>query len=420
MTVDSSTLSGWFKDRYEDSGIDLVPETSEIAQSIPFRAGTMKLGNEYVFNVRVRRSQGITFGGTSATAFALNAVRSGQTDDGRQAAYQMVMREQIAYGVISRAQSSVEAFGNAFDEIVRDVTNSFGFYREMQLLYGGSSIGTITAGGLGAVTSANIVITEASWAAGLWSQMEGAAVDVYSAPGGTQRNTTQAVVIGAVNFDNRTIAITGAAADLNAIQANDVIIPFGADGNWANGFDVLVPSSSTQVHGINPATYGLWQGNTISAGSAALTFAKINSAASRIASRAGMGKLVCRVSPLTWGDLNDDVAALRRYAAAVKSGADLGTQSIKFYSQTGELEIRPHPMVKAGEAFLTMDSYFKRIGSADISFRLPGVEGQQPRFFKELDDVAALEMRAWSDQALVVRKRSCHAKINNIVNSLAV
>jgi hypothetical protein len=250
--------------------------------------------------------------------------------------------------------------------------------------------------------------------------MEGAAVDVYSAPGGTQRNTNAAVVIGAVDFDTRQVDITGNATDINAIQANDVIIPFGADGNWANGFDVLVPNSSTQVHGINPATYGLWQGNTITAGSAALTFAKINSAASRIASRAGMGKLVCRVSPLTWGDLNDDVAALRRYAAAVKSEADLGTQSIKFYSQTGELEIRPHPMVKAGEAFLTMDTYFKRVGSADISFRLPGVEGQQPRFFKELDDVAALEMRAWSDQALVVRKRSCHAKINNIVNSLAV
>jgi hypothetical protein len=183
---------------------------------------------------------------------------------------------------------------------------------------------------------------------------------------------------------------------------------------------VLVPNSATVVHGINPATYGLWDGNTISAGSSQLTFAKVNSVASRIASRAGMGKLVCRVSPLTWGDLNNDVAALRRYAASIKSEAELGTQSIKFYSQTGELEIRPHPMVKAGEAFVTMDEYFKRIGSADISFRLPGVEGQQPRFFKELDDVAAVEMRAWSDQALVTFKRSCNAKITNVVNSVAV
>lgn len=420
MTVDSNTLSGWFKDRYEADGRDLVPETSEIAQSIPFRSGEMKLGNEYVFNVRVRRAQGITFGGTAATAFALNAVRSGQTDDGRQASYQMVMREQISYGVVSRGQSSREAFGNTFDEIVRDLTNSFGFYRELGLLYGGSSIGTITTGGLGLVTSATITVTAASWAAGLWAQMEGAAVDVYSAPGGTKRNTNAAVVIGAVDFDTRQIVITGVAADLNAITANDVFIPFNADGNWAPGFDVLVPNSATVVHGINPATYGLWDGNTVPAGNAALTFAKVNNVASRIASRAGMGKLVCRVSPLTWGDLNNDVAALRRYAAAVKSEADLGTQSIKFYSQTGELEIRPHPMVKAGEAFVTMDEYFKRIGSADISFRLPGVEGQQPRFFKELDDVAALEMRAWSDQALVTFKRSCHAKITNIVNSISV
>ena len=420
MTVDSSTLDGWFKDRYEDSGRDLVPEFSDLATSIPFRAGDMKIGNNYVFNVRVRRAHGMTWGGSSATAFTLNAVRSGQTVDGTQTAYQSILREQVAYGVVSRAQSSREAFGNAFDEVVRDMTNAMSFYREMNLLYGGSSIGTITAGGLGSVTSATITITAASWAAGLWSQMEGAAVDVYSAPGGTQRNSNAAVVIGAVDFSNRQVDITGNASDINAIQANDVIIPFEADTNWYSGLDVLVPNTSVSVHGINPATYGLWQGNSISAGSAALTFAKIQEASGRIASRGGMGKLTVRVNPLTWADLNDDVAALRRYAASVKSEADLGTQSLRFYSQTGEMEIRPHPMVKAGEAFVTQDQYFKRIGSSDISFRLPGVDGQQPRFFRELDGTAGFELRSWSDQALVTFKPACHAKITGIVNSQSV
>lgn len=418
MTVDSSTLDGWFKDRYEDTGRTIVPEFSDVATSIAFRGDQMKLGAEYVFNARVRRAHGVTYGGTSATAFTLNAVRSGQTVDGRQASYQMVMREQIAYGVVSRAQTSKEAFGNAFDEVVRDIENSFSFYRELGLLYGGSSIGTITAGGFGAVTSATLTITQASWAAGIWAQMEGAAVDIYSAPGGTQRNTNAAIVVGAVDFGARTVAITGNATDINAITANDVIIPFEADGNWAPGFDVLVPSSATVVHGINPATYGLWQGNSIAVG-AAMTFAKAQEGSARVAVRGGMGKLVLRVSPLTWADLNNDVAALRRYAAAVRADADLGTQSIKFYGQTGELEIRPHPMVKAGEAFGTMDSYFKRVGSADISFRLPGVDGQAPRFFRELDGVAGFEIRAWSDQALVTFNRAKQVKFTGIVNTQA-
>ena len=420
MTVDSTTLDGWFKDRYEAEGRELVPEFSDLGTSIPFRAGDMQLGNRYTFNVRVRRAHGMTWGGSAANAFTLNDVRSGQTVDGQQSSYQAVLREQVAYGVVSRAQSSREAFGNAFDEVVRDMTNAMGFYRELNLLYGGSSIGTITAGGLGSVTSATITITPATWAAGLWAQMEGAAVDVYSAPGGTQRNTNAAVVIAGVDFTNRQVDITGNASDINAIQASDVIIPFEADANWFDGLDVLVPNTSVSVHGINPATYGLWQGNSIGAGSAALTFATVNATAGRIASRGGMGKLIARVPPLTWADLNDDLAALRRYAAAVKSEADLGTQSLKFYSQTGELEIRPHPMVKAGEAFVTMDSYFKRIGSTDISFRLPGVQGQQPRFFRELDGTAAFELRGWWDQALVTFKPACHAKITGIVNSQSV
>lgn len=416
MAVTSTTLDGWFKDRYETEGRDIVPEHSDYGEAIRF-ATAEKLGDEYVFNVRVRRAHGMTWGGTAATAFALNPVASGQTTSGRQLGYQAILREHVAYGVVSRAQSTKEAFGAAFDDVVRDMRNAMAFYRELNMIYGGNSIGTIAGAGSSATSVAH-VITEAMWAPGLWAQMEGAPVDVYSAPGGTKRNTTGALVVSNVDFDTRTVTLTGAAADNNAVQANDVIIPFEADGNWFDGLIELVPNSGT-MHGINAATYGLWRGNSIPAGSAALTFAKIQRACARIAFRGGMGKLVARVNPFTWADLNNDAAALRRYAAKMRQEADLGTEKLVFYSQTGEIEIKPHPMIKASHCFITADRYFKRVGSADMTFRLPGVQGQQERFFRELEGNAGFELRQWWDQALVSLKPACSALITGITNSQA-
>lgn len=417
MTVTETTLDGWFKDRYETKGRDIVPEFSDLAESMAF-SESEKLGDEYVFNVRVRRAHGMTWGGQTATAFALNAVVSGQTVPGREKGYQAVMREQVAYGVVSRARSSVEAFGSAFDDVVRDMRNSMSFYRELNILYGGDSIGTLTGAGSSA-TSVTYVITEASWAPGLWAQMEGASVDVYSAPGGTQRNTNGALTVSNVNFDTRSVTLTGAAADNNAIQASDVVIPFEADGNWFDGLRVLVPNTGT-MHNINAATYGLWRGNSISAGSAALTFAKVMRGSARAAFRGGLGPLTLRVSPYTWSDFNNDAAALRRYAAKMRMEADLGTEKLVFYGQTGTIEIKPHPMIKAGEAFLTADRYFKRVGSADLTFRLPGVTGQQERFFRELESNAGFELRQWWDQALVSFKPACSVLFTGIVNSQAI
>lgn len=415
MAVTESTLQGWFKDRYETNGRDIVPEFSDYGESIVFKKDE-KLGEEYVFNVRVRRAHGMTWGGQTASAFALNDAVSGQTVPGREKGYQAVLREQVAYGVVSRATSSKEAFGDAFDEVVRDMRNAMSFYRELNLIYGGSDIGTITAGGFGAVGTANLVITQGTWAPGVFAQMEGAPIDVYSAAGGTQRNTTGPLTITNVDFDTRTVSISGAAADINAILANDVIIPFAADGNWFDGLIRLVPNTGL-MHNINAATYGLWRGNTVNVLSTALNFAKVQRGAARVAFRGGMGKLTLRVSPFTWADLNNDTAALRRYAAKMRTEADLGSEKLVFYSQTGEVEIKPHAMIKAGNALLTMDKYFARVGSADMTFRLPGVSGQQERFFRELENNAGFELRQWWDQALVSFKPACSALFTGIVNS---
>lgn len=417
MTVDDSTLSGWWKERYEERGRTVVPEFSIVAEDVRFGTA-QRLGDKFVFNVRLRRSHGITFHGSALEAFTLNAAVSGVTQQGEQQGSQIVIREAIAYGVVANAQGSKEAFGNAFDEVVMDVRNTASFYRELCLIYGGSSIGTIETdpGSSGGATRTGVLITKASWAPGLWAQMEGAKVDVYDAPGGTHRNPTTAITISALDFDARTMTMTGLDSELTAIAANDVIIPYGADTKWFDGLDVLVPNTGT-MHNINAATYGQWLGNSISAGSGELTFKTLQDAATKIYVRCGMGNLTAYVSPYSWTDLNSDLAALRRFTDNGKGGREQGTTAIKYYGVTGTITVKPHPMVKAGEAFVVCPPYLKRVGSTDITFRLPGVEGQEPRFFRELTDSAGFEIRCYWNQALVNLKPSAHCKITSIVNS---
>lgn len=414
MAVTDTTLDGWFKERYASAPQDLVPDFSIVAEDVPFGTAA-KLGEKFIENVRVRRSQGHTFYGTGLDAFTLNSPVSGQRKPAEIQGTQYVLREQVAYGVIASARNSQDAFGNAFDDIVKDMVNSAGFARELCLLYGGSDIGTM-ASATGSGTTRDVVISEATWAPGLWAQMEGALVDAYSAAGGTKRNSNDDITITAVDAANRTVSISGNSTDLSGITySSDVFIPKGADGNWFDGLDVLVPNSGT-MHGIDATTYGLWAGNSVAAGSAALTFAKVQQAATEILVRGGMGKLCCYLSPYTWTDLNDDLAGLRRYVNDHGKGeVSYGTKAISYYGVGGEIELKPHPMVKAGEAFLVNPKMLRRVGATDTTFSL-GVEGQSERFFRELDDSAAFELRSYWHQALLNKRPACHAKITGIDN----
>lgn len=412
MTTEVSSLDGYFKEVYGDLS-NVIPKFELIAKDIPFKTHE-KIGDSYHFPVRLRRAHGHTYS-SGGTAFAVNPAVSGLTKDAVVTSGEYLMREDVAYSVIHRAQGSKEAFGNAFNEIVEDMFDSASMARESNLLYGGTDIGTITADPGTGPGSRDVVITPATWAPGLWAQMEGAHVDIYSAAGGTKRNATASVVVSAVDVDTRTITLAlGVEAELDAIATGDVIIPFTADGNWFAGLDKIASNTGT-LFGIAGATYKSWLASSLAVGGA-LTMAKVTSAASKSTVKSGMGKLCVYLSSFTWNDLNNDHASLRRFAESTKTGVDLGTDSIKYHGTNGEIELKPHPMVKAGEAFMVKPDTFRRIGSTDINFNLPGVDGSQPKYFQQLPDNAGFQLRAYADQAIVCRRPNSIVKFTGIVN----
>lgn len=418
MSVERDSLEGYFKTRYADKMENLVPSFAKMAIDIPFNT-EKKLGKDYRFPVRVRRGQGVTFNGGAeyGTAFAINAAKSGVTKEAAVSGTEFVHRDAIAYGVLKGATSSMEAFGNAFDEVVGDMTTTAAFYREMAILYGGTNVGAITGTpSQPTSTTATCVISAASWAAGLWSQMEGAYVDVYNAAMSTKRNANADLEVTGVDVDTRTVYLSGDATDIDALADTDVCVPKGAESNWFNGIDKILTNTSS-LFGIDAATYRAWKGTTYSASNAALTFAKVTGAANRIIAKSGMGDLTCYMSTFSWTDLNQDSVTLRRFVESTKGGIELGTDKIEYLGANGRITLKPHSMIKAGEAMMINPKQFRRIGTTDTTFNLPEAEGSQPNFLQQLPNNAGVELRCFWDQGLICMRPAGQVKITGITNT---
>lgn len=418
MATTVSTLDGFFKEVYGDLQ-NAVPEHAIVQSMIPFRQRE-KLGDGYHFPVRLRRAHGHTVN-NDGSAFTLNSAASGLTKDATVGGMEYVGIEDVSYAAASRGASSKEAFGDVFGEIATDMKDSASFYLEMCLLYGGTSLGALASDPGTGPGDRDMTITAATWAPGLWAQAEGMPVDVFDSTFATQRTNSGTVAkIGAVDVDNRTVEIElGDEGDLDDITTGDLVVPLGAYSSghvWFKGLFAIAENTGS-LFGIDAATYGGWLASSSSAGSARLTMAKITNAAAKVMIKAGMRPLKCLVSTYTWSDLNNDLAALRRDANNGGGKIEVGHAGITYHGPSGSVEIVPHPMVKAGEALIFDPSTVRRVGSSDISFKLPGSAPNSERFFQELESTAGFRLRCWFDQAIINTKPTTMVKITNIVNT---
>ena len=438
----SSNADGYFKEIYADNLENLVPEHSVIAQAIPFKEQE-KLGDSYHMPVRVKRSQGVTFAGsgTGYTAFNLNDAISGVMKDTSISGSTYVGRETIAYkAVISATSKGKQAFGNIFDESVKDVLETASFYRELALLYGGGSIGEFSMGGTGLLEK-DMTLTAASSSIGIWAQMEGGFIDVWNKgadglPSTTMRNfisgtaetieVTKASVASATGIVTLSLKASSTTA-MDLIENGDLIVPRGAkvrDGTgvagdganeWFTGLEGILKNSGTFA-GVSATTYPLWRANEVDVGgSAKLTMSKVQEAAALIVPRGGLGDLKLYVSVDTWRTLNDDIVALREFNEA-GGVAELGARSLRYYGPNGTIDVVTHPMLKGGIAMLGDPKNAKRLGATDITFSLPSVSGQAPKFLRELSDKAGMEFRVLWDQCLLLPRPAAWCYIKGINN----
>lgn len=421
MAVEELTLDGMFKKRYGEKG-NLLPSSANsiFADRCKFAAGE-RIGDSYNEPVRLGGARGWTFAGSTlaGTAYALNAARSGVTKNAAVSGSSFILRETIAYDVVSRGMGGLASFGKVFDDIVEDMNESSILAREMSLLYGQDDFGAIEAVDDSSGTN-NLTLTMASTSAGLWWQMVGAAFDAYDAAGGTKQNTNALLSVSTVDLDSTgrvVVTVVGNATDTAALAIGDVLIPLGADSEMMVGL-AKVAKNTGALYGINATTYPLFKANTLDGGTAGATVALIMRGLKANRLKSGTGKRCAFVSTGTWTDLNNNTAVLQRFLdSGQKAGVEFGTEEIKVRHGKQSLEIVEHPLLKEGEAYIVDPTKHKRVGSSDHSWGV-GAPGQSPKFFTELANNAGFELRCYWDQGHFARKPGSITRIHSIVNSV--
>lgn len=401
--TDVSAMEGMFKEVYGDGPVRAVPQAHHLANDIKFVAQEQREGAAYNVPVLLTREHGHSFA-VGGTLFDLAGAVTDQSKNARVTGAEHVLQVQLSYGALQKATSKgPRAFANATKYKVKSAVESSSYIREYQLLYGSGATpatGTLLVdnmGELGGITTVGagvetITITSLSWSQGLWAGAVGMNLDCYD-NAGTLLNTNAAIVVSAVN-DARTISVTGNVTDLAALGAGDFLYPRGSYGKTMIGACRVASTVSGDLHGISATTYDLWRGNTKPIGGA-LTFTTLLEALLPAVNKGFSGKMIAYVSPNQWQDINDDQGALRRYTGNASGGkVSNGATSLSFYSQSGEIEIKPHIFMKQGFALALAAGECVRTGATDITFKMP----DHGKIFRHLDTKAGVEFRTYQNQ----------------------
>lgn len=410
-----STLTGLFKDVYEDKIVNLVPESSVLQKRIKFVENDKREGRLLHQPVLLALPTGMTFG---VGAVALVTPVASTMGDAQIAGAGMTLADRITYDVAAKAASGgVRAFVEATELIVDALTQSMSKFIEIELMWGSSSHGTLGESTVhtGATTIGVITIDLAEWSAGIWSGMENINIDAYNA--GVLVNALAPLVVTSVNVSTRVVTVSGNATDIAAVNtANGTalqLFPYLAFGQEMQGYYNILANTGTMFN-INSATYALWQSNVYSALSTALNFGKVQSAVALATARGLMEDVTVFVNPRTYSNLITSQAGARRYDSSYKkSELENGTESLCFYGPNGKIEIVGHIFMKEGYAFVLPLKRCQRTGATDLTFTLPGMPGE---FFLQLPGYTAYELRCYTLQAAFLNSPAKGVLINLIVN----
>lgn len=402
------TLNGFFKETYAEKLGELIPDGVKLLNKIKFMSKDKQPGNLYHQPVILGLEHGVTFAGSDEDAFNLNAPVAGQVKDAQVKGSPAVLRSLLGYVAASRAAlGGQKAFMDATKFLVANMLRSMAKKMEIQMLYGQMGYGAVSA-----AVGAAVTVATAEWAPGIWAGAEGMPIEIRDASGAISRGEFK---VNSVNMDTRVLTLNADAAAAGVV-ATDIIWHKGAYGNEFPGIHKILSISSGTLFNIDVGTYNLFRGNVYSAGSAALSFTKLNLAAARAVEKGLEGPLVAMVNPRAWANMLSDQAALRRYDGSYSSSKlDNGSEKLMFHSQNGLIEIEPSIYVKEGYAYLLSIEDWFRVGSTDMTFKRPG---QGEEFFRDLENSAAYELRLYTDQAVFCMAPAKNTLITGIVNSV--
>lgn len=426
MAAETPATQAIFKRVYVDPVEKAIPTTSVFRQKIKFDQRN-KTGDSYNAAIQLRYPQGWTINGGANlnTDYALNAAVSGTVKQTSVTPFEFTIRQRLPYGLIASSDGKEQAFDETVGLQVASVVEVTDMMLELAMLKGGTYIGKTNTN---TATTPNLScqVSKATFAPGIWAMLEGAYVDAYSDSALTAKlNTNGTVVITSIDITNRLVNMTcSSGADFTAIDTaklNVYWVPRGAVSNWTDGIDSAITKAAagSSIYGITASSYALMMANTYDAGAASMTFAKAAGAVINAAVKGGMGDQIVYLSPYSWTDILNDQAGSRRYTQDNGGEFSNGANELTYHGPNGgTISFVMSPMVFAGEAFILNTSDWRRIGSTEPTFNIPGRGTlENPYMLHDVLDANCLEFKRYFEQGVYCKRLARQTKITGIVNS---
>ncbi len=406
-----TSLQYAFKYVQEKKLNDLKPNSSIVYDLAPMRESDM-VGRKYLAPVVLSYELGFTFG--DGGAFAYNDDVAAVYEEIEVDPNPVVLKSRLSIEAADRMAKSEKAMISAVALRAGQMKSSLLKMAEIEMLHGRVGVGIMASNpATPTATTATVILTAASWAPGVWAGMEGALLESRNSSG-TKINTNADIVLVSVDFENKTLNVSGHATDMTALDTDQILYFKGAYASGQYGIKYQLDTAGS-VFGIDSSVYALWkaQEHTVSG---ALTMAQVLAGRAKAVSRGGLDEdCVLLVSSATFENLNSDLGALRVFDSSYKSEKlENGTKGIVYHGQGGSIDVIAHPMMKEGEAFMIPKGGMKRIGSTDITFK--AVDGGEEAW-QHLQDYHAYQLTGrFSFQVLISQPAKC-VLYKSIVNS---
>jgi hypothetical protein len=405
----TNSLDSLFKRIWGDGTIKALPKFSIIQEEVPF-SKQERTGDMYVVPVLLQFEHGFSYGVHGDGDFALNSPVNGKVLQAQVRGSMIVLRSRLSYeDVFKAAEAGAQAFESSVGLVVENMQRSFSKRQEITFLYGQRSIGKVLTN-----TSGSFVLTTDSWAPGLWAGMKSCVLEGFDSLSASANQDGSDLTIVGVTMTSRTVDCTGSTH--TGVDANTYLWFKGARTTTAfkecAGIDKIM-SNTGELFNIDASLYELWKSNSYPVGGAMSMLAALNGIS--LAQNLGLDDVAkLYLGTRRWNSLNADQASLRRYGA-YSAKAENGSEGIVYHSGNGATEIVAHPFVKEGEAFLIVNpkKQMLRVGATDITMRRPGMS---QNIFRELENNAGLELRAFSDQAVMIKLPAQCTKFTGITD----
>lgn len=424
-SISNNTVIELFKNVYGDMH-DIVPKSQVLSKEIPWEEGAM-VGTKFVEDVVLGAEVGITWGGSGQEAFEINSAIAGAVKQTEVTPYVSVLPSILPFATVSRSAGGGEkAFLAATKFITKNNLTSHEELREVARLYGQSDAGlgyvsfysgtyrnasltngtgTLTVDAAGTtITFTNginaagkhILFQLGEFAPGFWIAKQGIRVAQVATSSGLVVASGKLV---SVNPEMGYITVDFTPVAASSATSHKMVYWGWQDQGENPGIQYILSRRGT-LFGVNNTQYPLFQGSTYNVGNQPLSLGALQKGVASAVGGAGLeGDLLVLVNPRTWSNLGQTEAGLRVYDDSYSAEQSKnGFKSLEYYSQNGKLSIVAHRCIKEGQAFALKRETWKRSGSAQIGFKVPGMDAGSGQLIRELENQAGFKFQSYTDE----------------------